>query len=160
MLEELIAIPDMAERRKATSVVNETRQAGSICYRPSAANGSIEVLLVGSLRNGRWGLPKGHLNPGETTRDAALREAFEEAGIRGTAKDDVFGQFLYYKQGNPKRFRVAVHLIAVSGTAEDYPERAIRKVKWVSLTGLAEQASRPGLRTILRRFELMMQPGE
>lgn len=157
MLEELDAIPDSAERRKRLPLERDTQQAGAICYRYSDMDRSIEILLVGSLRNGRWGLPKGHIDPHESSSAAALREAFEEAGIRGTAETDAFGQFAYYKQGNPKRFRVSVHLIAVSDLAEDYPEKAIRKVKWVSITTAAKQASRPGLRAILKRFELAMQ---
>ena len=32
-------------------------------------------------RNGQWVLPKGHIEAGETTEDAALREVREEAGL-------------------------------------------------------------------------------
>jgi 8-oxo-dGTP diphosphatase len=43
-----------------------------------------EVLLIergkGALK-GRWSLPGGHINPGETARAAALREVQEETGI-------------------------------------------------------------------------------
>jgi len=39
-----------------------------------------EILFVGSRRNGRWGLPKGHIEAGETSWAAARREALEEAG--------------------------------------------------------------------------------
>lgn len=57
-------------------------QAGALCLRVSPG-GEPQILLVGSRRNGRWGLPKGHVEPGETSHEAAARVAFEEAGIRG-----------------------------------------------------------------------------
>ena len=39
----------------------------------------VEVLLI--FRRGAWDLPKGKLDPGETVRDAAVREVSEEVGI-------------------------------------------------------------------------------
>ncbi len=51
------------------------RAAGGIV---SAPDGS--MLLI--LRNGRWDLPKGKVEPGETLLLAALREVEEETGIK------------------------------------------------------------------------------
>jgi 8-oxo-dGTP pyrophosphatase MutT (NUDIX family) len=137
--------------------VTERPQAGALCYRQVSANAPVEVLLVASLRNGRWGLPKGHVDKGETTKQAALREAFEEAGIRGEADGDVFGKFSYYKEGKPDRFCVFVHLVAYSEQVNDYPEKFTRRAKWVSITIAAREASRSGLRTILKDFEKLVK---
>ena len=46
-------------------------------------NGQGLVLLLGH-RNGTWVFPKGHLDPGETELEAALREVEEEAGVATT----------------------------------------------------------------------------
>ena len=35
------------------------------------------------MRYGRWDLPKGHIEPGETPEDCALREVTEECNLRG-----------------------------------------------------------------------------
>jgi 8-oxo-dGTP diphosphatase len=40
------------------------------------------ILLIKD-RYGSWTLPKGHLDPGETNEQAALREIAEETGVRG-----------------------------------------------------------------------------
>ncbi|MAG59007.1 MAG: adenine phosphoribosyltransferase [Planctomycetes bacterium] len=39
------------------------------------------LILRSSRRHATWGFPKGHVEPGEATRDAAHRELLEETGI-------------------------------------------------------------------------------
>jgi 8-oxo-dGTP pyrophosphatase MutT (NUDIX family) len=41
-----------------------------------------QCYLIRNKESGEWGFPKGHLESGETARAAALRELFEEAGLR------------------------------------------------------------------------------
>lgn len=50
-----------------------------------------EVLLISSRRTGDLGIPKGHMESGETANEGAAREAFEEAGVRGTVTKDLVG---------------------------------------------------------------------
>lgn len=114
----------LAKNLKASRSSNagcDLQQAGAICYRRNGS-GRLRVLLVGSLRNGRWGIPKGHLDPGETSSVAALREAFEEAGVAGEVDPEVFGSFSYQKDSTLHRYHVAVHLLEVSGIATDFPK--------------------------------------
>ena len=53
---------------------------------------SNQLLLAqrkGSHGAGTWDTPGGHLEPGETIVDCAIRETFEETGIQLSAKDIV-----------------------------------------------------------------------
>lgn len=43
-------------------------------------NDDRKILLIRD-RNGKWVFPKGHVDPGETSLEAALREVSEEAGV-------------------------------------------------------------------------------
>jgi 8-oxo-dGTP pyrophosphatase MutT (NUDIX family) len=129
-------------------------QAGALCLRLSAT-GERQVLLVGSRRNGRWGLPKGHIDAGETSHSAAAREAFEEAGIRGEISDAILGSFLYSKDSSANRYRVIVHLVTVKSIEDAYPEHGLRPRAWFTFAEAAEAAGHEGLRDLLRGL-----PGE
>ena len=50
---------------------------GAICVSPENT-----LLLVKGRRSGKWSFPKGHIESGETTLDCALRELYEETGLK------------------------------------------------------------------------------
>lgn len=51
-------------------------------------NKAFAVLFVTSMARGRWILPKGNIKKSEHPFDAIHREAFEEAGVKGTILED------------------------------------------------------------------------
>lgn len=53
------------------------KAGGGLVYRKG--NDGIQVLLI--RRNGKWDLPKGKLEKGETMKECARREVTEETGI-------------------------------------------------------------------------------
>lgn len=134
------------------TAARDIQQAGAICYRRDG-NGELVVLLIGSRRNGRWGVPKGHFDPGESSYAAARREAFEEAGVIGTVDTDVFGSFSYRKDSSTHRYHVTVHLLRVYEIAAEFPEKTIRKQKWFPLKVAIRDAAQPGLRVLLSQLE-------
>jgi 8-oxo-dGTP pyrophosphatase MutT (NUDIX family)/phosphohistidine phosphatase SixA len=60
-----------------TDVIRVVQAAGGVVWRPGP-----EILLVHRPRYDDWSLPKGKLDPGEHLLSAAVREVFEETGIR------------------------------------------------------------------------------
>jgi 8-oxo-dGTP pyrophosphatase MutT (NUDIX family) len=55
--------------------------AGGVIYRLTTLG--VEVALIATDSGGRWGLPKGHVQRGETAEAAAEREIAEETGLSG-----------------------------------------------------------------------------
>jgi 8-oxo-dGTP diphosphatase len=68
-------------------MTQEVRAAGAVLWR--GAGQAAEVALVHRPRYDDWSLPKGKLDPGETTAEAAVREVKEETGF-----DAVLGRYL------------------------------------------------------------------
>ncbi|MFQ6134053.1 MAG: NUDIX hydrolase, partial [Armatimonadota bacterium] len=66
--------------------------AGGVVYRRHGDE--VEVVLVRKSATGRWRLPKGHLREGESLEEAAVREAYEEAGLRAEVEGKI-GQSSY-----------------------------------------------------------------
>ena len=69
--------PELAPRRPSLG-------AGMVCFRGE------EVLLIKrgkAPRLGEWSIPGGHVEWGETTAQAAIREVMEETGIEAEALD-------------------------------------------------------------------------
>jgi 8-oxo-dGTP pyrophosphatase MutT (NUDIX family) len=136
------------------ATARDIQQAGAICYRRNGS-GQLRVLLVGSRRNGRWGVPKGHLDPDETTAQAAGREALEEAGVSGDVEATTFGSFSYHKDSSPHHYHVSVHLLHVAEAQFDFPEKGTRKQKWFPLKVAIRDAAQPGLKALLSRLQGM-----
>lgn len=64
--------------------VRYSRSAGGVAYRRLAGNDGkqIQIALIATSRGTRWQLPKGRIEPGETSLEAAIREVEEETGLR------------------------------------------------------------------------------
>lgn len=72
-----------------------TTSCGTLPWR--LTDGKIFVLLIKQFANkDAWGIPKGHINEGETLQECAKRETFEETGLKveiGARLPDVVAHF-------------------------------------------------------------------
>ena len=69
------------------------------------AKGVPKVLLIHRPRYDDWSFPKGKLDPGETHRQAALREVEEETGLRCRTGVELREARYADRKGRPKRVR-------------------------------------------------------
>ncbi len=111
------------------------------------------VLLVSSRRNGGWGLPKGHVEPGETSQGAAAREAYEEAGVIGAISSQPMGSYTYFKDWRAKRYQVTVYALEVKSAVDDFPDKDERKSRWFSAYQVADVVGQPGLKALLAKLQ-------
>jgi phosphohistidine phosphatase len=86
------------------------QQAAVIPYRIRKER--VEVALVTTSNGKGWIVPKGSVDDGEHPREAAIREAEEEAGLLGVVPLKPLGRYLRIK-GN-HRCQVDVYLMRVT----------------------------------------------
>lgn len=128
-------------------------QVAALCTRQKG--GKTQVLMIRSLDTGRWILPKGWPMAGRTLAGAALQEAWEEAGVKGTVAENPIGDYAYDKiagNGQAKPCRVSVYMVAVDKLADAFPEADKRKRKWMAPSKAAQAVAEPELRDILKRI--------
>ena len=113
------------------------------------------MLLVTSRDTGRWIIPKGWPIAGLEPYQTALREAWEEAGVRGQAEPLCLGLFSYLKVMGPDQMIpcvVSVYAVKVTRLRDRFPERKQRLRKWFSPHKAADKVDEPALRALLAAF--------
>lgn len=120
-------------------------QAGAVPYRFSAA-GRIEVLLI-TNSSGRWIVPKGGIDPGNSPADQAVLEAYEEAGVVEAEIGGEIGFYDYERGGRVHRVRLFALL--VRELARDWDEKHRREREWVALEQAIERVAFEGLKRAL-----------
>jgi 8-oxo-dGTP pyrophosphatase MutT (NUDIX family) len=129
-------------------------QAAVIAYR--VLNGKVQVLLMTSRDTGRWIIPKGNIDGGTTPAQAAEKEAYEEAGVKGTIASSIpLGIYTYFKKlgsGKTHAAAVEVYLLRVKEQLKKWPEKGERKLSWLSTKQAVELIEEPGVIPLLRRL--------
>lgn len=116
----------------------------------------LEILLITSLRKKKWIIPKGIVEEGQTDRETAQKEAFEEAGIEGNLSPDLWGHYEEEKWGG--LCRIKVYAMEVCSVADHWPECDQRRRKWVEAPKAAQWLTNRKLKKIVQKFIEHMHP--
>ena len=103
------------------------RAAGGVIIR-FAGGGHAEVACVYRESRGDWTFPKGKLDRGETFEQAALREVFEETGMRCRVVRFVGTTNYTHRKGKPKI--VAYYLMEVAD-GDFAPNEEVDELVWL-----------------------------
>lgn len=125
------------------------RSAGGVVFRGAGA--AARVLLIQD-RFGRWTFPKGHIEPGETAEEAALREIREETGCAGRIVAPL-GQMSYRFQTPLSAVEKSVEFFLVEAeTAELHPQPGeVEDARWVSIDEALVQLGYDNMLPIINR---------
>jgi 8-oxo-dGTP pyrophosphatase MutT (NUDIX family) len=133
-------------------------QASAVPFRHTSRG--LEICLITSIKRGRWGFPKGIIDPGETYVEAALKEAREEAGLHGRILTPPVGSYAYAKWGTT--LDVTVVLMQVTQCDDQWDESEVRRRRWVTPNGARQLVARPevipSLEAALQRLEGLDPP--
>jgi 8-oxo-dGTP pyrophosphatase MutT (NUDIX family) len=97
-------------------------------------------------------LPKGHIDPGETAAEAALREVREEGGVDGTVRDEL-GDVRYIYMRGGRRISKVVHFFLldyVAGDPADH-DQEVEVARWMPLEEAVSALTYDGEREMAAR---------
>ena len=123
-------------------------QVAALCRDPATGR----ILMITSRGTGRWIIPKGWPMPGRSLVEAALQEAWEEAGVRAAPGADL-GVYHYDKlhdHGFAIPIEVRVFLAEVTELADDFPEAGARRRQWFDPAEAATLVAEPELAALFR----------
>ncbi len=91
-----------------------------------------------------WTFPKGHIEAGETPRQAALREVLEETGYKATIiRPMIRVKYAFTFQGNYVKKMVQWYLMKKLGRIGKHDASEILSIRWVSLLKAHELVQYP-----------------
>jgi len=115
-------------RRKTTS-------CGTVTWR--VTNGRIELLLIKQFEhNDSWGIPKGHIDEGESLEACAIRETREETGVHVALGERLADMYI---ENNHEDKTVVSWLARPTGSEEplhDDPDSEVVDARWFGVDEL------------------------
>ncbi len=128
-------------RKKPTihEIVREPT-AGGIVFRLTKDHKDIEILLIQDSRN-RWTIPKGHIEPGETAKQTAVREIGEEAGLSHISVICWLGKihFKYRRLDQLVLMTTQIYLVhSLDDTETPTKEKWMNGIEWFSFSDALE----------------------
>ncbi|MBU3646188.1 MAG: NUDIX hydrolase [Candidatus Nanopelagicaceae bacterium] len=130
-------------------VVDASGKNGLLIGRIDAKDQSRERLL--------WSLPKGHIEPGETPEQAAIREVREETGIESEI-DKSLGVIDFWFMAGGKRIHKTVHHFLfkeVGGTIAPQVSE-VDDVRWFPLEEIVSKLAYPDEKKLIARSKELL----
>ena len=113
----------------------------------------LQILLIKDSY-GRWTWPKGNIQKGESSKDAALREITEEVGLKNIRVEDKVGQTQYfYRMKGQLIFKtVFIYLVEARGREKIVIQKEeIETGKWLSPARAMKKLEYKGAPQLLKK---------
>ncbi|MFC1632123.1 NUDIX hydrolase [Candidatus Omnitrophota bacterium] len=125
--------------------------AGGIVVRKKGR--TLEVLLIKDAY-GHWSWPKGHIDQGESSKDAAIREIREEVGLSGLAILDKVGRINYfYRLKGDLIFKTVFFFLAETGNDQKLKAQKseIQAARWFKASLALKTLKYKGTKELLEK---------
>ena len=132
----------------------ELVSAGGVAFRKNG--NSTEIVLILTSSEGRWQLPKGLVDPGESNAEAAAREVREEAGVNCEIVKELEAIDYWYVERHgkvPERIHKTVHFFLMrhlDGDVADH-DNEVNEARWVASHDALEMLAFESERSVVEK---------
>jgi 8-oxo-dGTP diphosphatase len=136
--------------------------AGGVLVKPIRGRLMVAAIRPRGKPEGVWALPKGNIDDGERPDETAVREVWEETGVRGSLVEKLGDvKYTYTRRGGVRVFKiVSFYLLRAGrgriGELEESMRREVDEARWLPLDEapklLAYGGEREMARNALDRF--------
>ena len=147
--------------------IKRARSAGGVVCRRFYSDdptGNLRILLL-QHETGKWMLPKGTIEAGETPEAVALREVAEEAGLHNVRIVADLGEerYMFYWKTEDTYYDKTVHyyLMEFLGGEEAAPqsEEGFVRCEWVTFPDALDRIKYKETRQVVRRAQTVLTEG-
>ena len=121
--------------------------AGGIVF-----NDQGQVLVTQHSQNHHWSFPKGLIDPGQTTEEAAIREVREEGGVEAEIVEKIGHNKYVYSFEGEKIFKVVTYFLMkyISGDPKDH-DWEVSEAGWYTVEDALNQLTFSQDRELLKK---------
>ncbi len=142
--------------------MNKEYSAGGVIFRKE--DDTILFLIIYSQRNKLWGFPKGHIEPKETEKQAALREITEETGVQdlkiidGFREEDIYAAISNRGEFNGQKIKKhsIYFLIQTQNKSIEVDGEEISDYKWLEFQEALKVFDFESVKKILKMANLFL----
>ena len=113
-------------------------------------NAITEILIITTKKKKKWIIPKGIVELHLSASESAVKEAFEEAGVKGKVIPKKLGNYSYKKWGG--NCRVKVYALEVT-TIFDVWDENFRERKWIEISSAEKYINEKEVLNILTKLD-------
>ena len=117
------------------------------------------TFLVKNKSGNHWGFPKGHANPSETQKEAALRELKEETNLsvlKFLSEEPLVEKYSFKRNSNQTTKNVYYYLVEVSYDAKITSDE-ILDGKWVEISKAKDLITYDASKEIANQVEIFLE---
>lgn len=130
--------------------MSNEKSCGAVIYIQSGID--VEFLAVKSKANGHWGFPKGHMEAGESEKETARREVFEETGLDITLFDGFRTKVEYSLSENIQK-EVIYFIGRISEQCVSIQQEEIEEYKWLNYNNMLELLTFESNKNVLKEVQ-------